>query len=92
VGSVNGDPYGISDFIGDDKKEIAYFNDVNMMCSIYPENYTQKPMEEKSEGFFAKIFGKKDDSSTAEETQKTEKTDGKAEENEEKTKSAEAEK
>ncbi len=89
VGSVNGDPYGISEFIGDDKKEIAYFNDVNMMCSIYPENYTQKPQEEKTESFFTRLFGKKDDSSTVEEKEKTEEKTG---ENEEKIESAEAEK
>ena len=41
-GSVNGDPYGISKFIGDNKDEVAYFDNINMMCSIYPENYTTK--------------------------------------------------
>ena len=43
IGSANGDPYGITQYIGDDKKEIAYFTDVNMMCKIYPENYQEKP-------------------------------------------------
>ena len=41
-GSVNGDPYGITKFIGDNKDEVAYFDNINMMCSIYPENYTTK--------------------------------------------------
>ena len=41
-GSVNGDPYGITKFIGDTKEEVAYFDNINMMCSIYPENYTTK--------------------------------------------------
>ena len=49
IGSLNGEPYGISQFIGDDKKEIAYFNDVNIMCSIYPENYTEKPKSAEAE-------------------------------------------
>ena len=41
-GSVNGDPYGITKFIGDTKDEVAYFDRINMMCAIYPENYTTK--------------------------------------------------
>ena len=40
-GSANGDPYGITRYIADNKKEIAYLNNVNMMCKIYPENYTK---------------------------------------------------
>lgn len=47
-GSTHRDPYGITAYIGDDKKEIAYFSKVNMMCAIYPENY-QVPPEEKKE-------------------------------------------
>lgn len=47
-GSTHRDPYGITAYIGDDKKEIAYFSKVNMMCAIYPENY-QTPPEEKKE-------------------------------------------
>lgn len=47
LGSANGDPYGITRFIGDTKKEVAYFDNVNMMCTIYPENYREKPAEEK---------------------------------------------
>ena len=45
IGSAKGDPYGITKFIGDSKSEVAYFDKVNMMCSVYPENYTEK--EEK---------------------------------------------
>ena len=45
-GSLHRDPYGITAYIGDDKKEIAYLNKVNMMCAIYPENYEQPPTEE----------------------------------------------
>lgn len=41
-GSANGDLYGITRYIADNKKEIAYLNNVNMMCKIYPENYTKK--------------------------------------------------
>ena len=47
IGSLNGDPYGITKYIGDTKDEVAYFNTVNMMCKIYPDNYSEK--EEKSE-------------------------------------------
>lgn len=38
-GSKTGDPYGITKFIKDNKDEVAYFNSMNMMCKIYPENY-----------------------------------------------------
>ena len=42
IGTLSGDPYGITKFIGDTKDEVAYFDRINMMCSIYPENYTEK--------------------------------------------------
>ena len=42
LGSANGDPYGISKFIGDTPDEVAYFNKVNVMCTIYPDHYTVK--------------------------------------------------
>jgi len=45
LGSKNGDPYGITKFIGDTKEEVAYFDRINMMCSIYPENFTTKGEE-----------------------------------------------
>ena len=48
LGSKNNDPYGITKFIGDTKDEVAYFDRINMMCSIYPENYTVK--EKKEDG------------------------------------------
>ena len=47
IGSLGGDPYGITKFIGDAKDEVAYFDRVNMMCSIYPENYTEKTDDKK---------------------------------------------
>lgn len=47
VGSLNGDPYGITKFIGDTKTEKAYFNSVNAMCSIYPENFEEKSVDGK---------------------------------------------
>ena len=47
LGSKNGDPYGITKFIGDAKDEVAYFDRVNMMCSIYPENYATKAADKK---------------------------------------------
>ena len=46
IGSLNGDPYGITKFIGDTKDEIAYVDNINMMCKIYPDNYTEKPAKE----------------------------------------------
>lgn len=49
LGSKNGDPYGITKFIGDSKTEVAYFNNVNMMCSIYPDNFVVKGEETKKE-------------------------------------------
>jgi prolipoprotein diacylglyceryltransferase len=47
LGSANGDPYGISKFIGDTKDEVAYFDKVNVMCSIYPENFTVKKTDKE---------------------------------------------
>lgn len=47
IGTLNGDPYGITKFIGDTKDEVAYFDRINMMCSIYPENYTEKTDDKK---------------------------------------------
>ncbi len=49
-GSVNGDPYGITKFIGDSKDEVAYKDKINMMCAIYPENYPEKPPKEEKKG------------------------------------------
>jgi prolipoprotein diacylglyceryltransferase len=46
-GSLKGEPYGITNYIGDAKNEIAYLDDVNMMCKIYPENYQEKPAKEE---------------------------------------------
>lgn len=48
LGSKNGDPYGITKFIGDTKEEVAYFNKINVMCSIYPENFTRKDGEKET--------------------------------------------
>ena len=41
-------PYGITDYIKDNKKEVAYLTKINMMCKIFPENYV-KPAPEKEE-------------------------------------------
>ncbi len=56
VGSASGDPYGITAFIKDNEDEVAYFNTMNMMCKIHPENYVTvvssneaKPLENESE-------------------------------------------
>ena len=45
-GSKNGDPYGITRFIKDTKNEVAYLDEINMMCKIHPENYEEKPAKE----------------------------------------------
>lgn len=47
LGSLKEDPYGITKYIGDTKNEIAYLDNVNMMCKIYPENYQEKPAKEE---------------------------------------------
>lgn len=45
IGSLTGEPYGITKFIGDTKEEVEYKNNVNMMCAIYPDRYPEKPAE-----------------------------------------------
>ena len=47
-GSAKGEPYGIADYIGDNKTEVPYLDKWNMMCKIYPEKYTEKPPKEKT--------------------------------------------
>lgn len=42
IGSLNGDPYGITAYIKDSKDEKAYRTKINMMCAIYPDNYVDK--------------------------------------------------
>ena len=48
LGSTSGDPYGITKFIADTKEEVAYFDRVNIMCSIYPDNYVTKKEKKKT--------------------------------------------
>lgn len=43
LGSAHGDPYGISEFVKDNKEEVAYFTKINMMCKVYPERYKPAP-------------------------------------------------
>lgn len=43
IGSFCGNPYGITEYIGDTKNEIPYFNKINVMCSLYPEKYPPEP-------------------------------------------------
>jgi phosphatidylglycerol:prolipoprotein diacylglycerol transferase len=45
IGSLNGDPYGITAYIKDNKDEVAYLTNINMMCKIYPNNYVKKESE-----------------------------------------------
>lgn len=44
-GSVHGDPYGISDYIADNKEDKPHFDKLNMMCALYPERYEKKAEE-----------------------------------------------
>ncbi len=52
IGSAIGDEYGITTYIADNKKEVACFDKINMMCKVYPENYKKKTeeVENKNEG------------------------------------------
>ncbi len=50
IGSVNGDPYGITAYVKDNKKEIAYLDKINMMCKIFPENYVKPAPESERKG------------------------------------------
>ena len=43
IGSANGDPYGISEYVKDNKEEVAYFTKVNMMCKVHPDRYLPAP-------------------------------------------------
>ena len=47
LGSLNGDPYGITKFVKDSKDEVAYVDKLNVMCEIHPENYQEKPPKEE---------------------------------------------
>ena len=42
IGSKTGDPYAITEYLKDVKDEVAYFDKLNMMCSIHPEKYQVK--------------------------------------------------
>ena len=52
-GSINGDPCGITKFIGENKSEKPKYDKWNMVCAIYPEQYekeeskTEEPPTEK---------------------------------------------
>lgn len=77
IGSVNGDPYGITEYIRDTKDEVAYLDKVNMMCALHPEAYEEKPVGEKA--WYKKAidwvkeqFSKEDDSENNEENKKDE--------------------
>ena len=75
-GSKKGEPYGITRYIKDYKEEVAYKNNVNIMCKIYPENYEEPPVKEESEkGLFEKVLGlfkKKDREETSMEKDQAE--------------------
>ena len=54
-GSKEGEVYGIADYIRDNKNEVAYLSNVNMMCAIHPENYV-KPASQKDNDWVEKTF------------------------------------
>lgn len=64
IGSANGEPLGITEYIRDSKDEVAYFDKVNMMCAINPEAYPVKEKEtpwwQKAVDWVKNLF-KKDD-------------------------------
>ena len=64
-GSVNGEKYGITQYVKDTKDEVAYLNKINMMCAIYPENYQIPPKKEPSkfELWLKNLFKKSDENS-----------------------------
>ena len=64
-GSVNGEKYGITEYIKDTKDEVAYLNKINMMCAIYPENYQTPTKKEPSkfEIWLKNLFKKSDEHS-----------------------------
>ena len=48
-GSLKAEPYGITQYIGDTKKEKPVFSKWNMMCAIYPENYPTEEQPQEAE-------------------------------------------
>jgi phosphatidylglycerol:prolipoprotein diacylglycerol transferase len=80
IGSLHGEPYGISKYIGDDKKEVAYFSKWNMMCSIYPERYEIKEKKEKTQTKASVVVA--EEIEEIEEVKQTEETDASETENE----------
>lgn len=55
LGSKDGEAYGIVEYIRDNKNEVAYLSNVNMMCAVYPENYV-KPASQKDKDWVEKTF------------------------------------
>ncbi len=78
IGSLNGDPYGITDFVKDNKNEVAYRDKINMMCRIFPENYVAPPPKEEG-GKGGPGNAAAETAETPEETKKAEETDGASE-------------
>ena len=46
IGSAVGERYAIKEYIKDNKKEVAYKDQINVMCAIYPESYVEKPTKD----------------------------------------------
>ena len=67
LGSAKGDPYGITKFIGDTKEEVAYFDNINVMCTIYPENYTVKKEDKTKADGKEETQTEQNDAETSEE-------------------------
>ena len=75
-GSVNGEKYGITQYVKDTKDEVAYLNKINMMCAIYPENYQIPPKKEPSKfELWLKNLFKKSDENNEQNVTTEERTD-----------------
>lgn len=75
IGSVDGDPYGITEYIKDNAKEVAYLDKINIMCGIFPENYVKPaPKEEKS--FGGKTMGAGERATPGQDEKSEEKEEG----------------
>lgn len=76
-GSANGDPYGITDYIRDNAKEVAYLDRINMMCTIFPENYVKPaPESERKKKGTEEVSDGADKTDETGQADKADETDG----------------
>jgi hypothetical protein len=76
IGAATGEPYAIAEYIGDVKGETPYFDKINMMCKIYPEKFTEKPIKDE------KKSSQNQESERVEQEENTENTENKTEDTE----------